>query len=58
MAVAAILGMSGGPAWAAKMPIKRLLLLLEMARQREDGGEAYNQIPIARWTQVIKDLAS
>ena len=36
------------------MPIKRLLLLLDLARQGLEEGE--RAVPISRWTQVIQDL--
>lgn len=36
------------------MPIKRLLLLLDLARQGLEEGE--RAVPIGRWTQVIQDL--
>jgi vesicle-fusing ATPase len=38
-----------------QMPIKRLLLLLEMARQGVPDGAS---IPLQRWNQVIQDIAS
>lgn len=37
-----------------EIPIKRLLLLLEMARQGLDPGV---RIPVLHWNQVLRDLA-
>ena len=39
-----------------EMPIKRLLLLLDLARQGVEEGE--RAVPLARWTGVIQDLMS
>ncbi len=39
----------------SEVPIKRILLLVDMARQSVPEGYA---IPIARWTQVIRDIDS
>ena len=36
-----------------EMPIKRLLLLLDMARQDMKGQE---HIPIAHWSQVVREI--
>ena len=36
-------------------PIKRLLLLLDLARQGQPEEES--AVPIARWTKVIQDLS-
>ena len=41
-----------------EVPIKRLLLLLEMARQGAGGGGASPRIPIAHWNAVLRDLAT
>ena len=38
----------------AEVPIKRLLMLLEMARQ---GSGDTGTIPITHWSQVLRDLA-
>lgn len=60
MALATILGASRNE-FAAEVPIKRLLLLLEMARQGQSGDEplvAVTEITLERWTEVIRDLAS
>lgn len=38
----------------AELPIKRLLMLLEMARQ---GVLDTDTIPITHWSQVLRDLA-
>jgi len=38
----------------AQVPIKRLLLLLDLARQ---GVPAGAHIPLARWHQVLADLS-
>lgn len=38
-----------------QMPIKRLLLLLELARQGVPDGAF---IPLQRWNQVLQDIAS
>lgn len=38
----------------AEVPIKRLLLLLDLARQ---GVPAGAPIPLARWNQVLRDLS-
>ena len=37
-----------------ELPIKRLLLLLEMARQAAPGSPT---IPLQHWAQVLRDLA-
>ena len=37
-----------------EMPIKRLLLLLEMARQ---AAPASPTIPVQHWAQVLRDLS-
>jgi vesicle-fusing ATPase len=37
-----------------KVPIKRLLLLVELARQGIPEGQ---HIPLQRWTQVLSDLS-
>jgi vesicle-fusing ATPase len=37
------------------VPVKRLLLLVDLARQGQ--GEEETGVPIARWTQVIRDLS-
>ena len=37
-----------------EVPIKRLLMLLEMARQ---GVSHTDTIPITHWSQVLRDLA-
>lgn len=59
-ALATILGASRNE-FAAEVPIKRLLLLLEMARQGLAGGDepqvAVTEITLERWTEVIRDLA-
>jgi hypothetical protein len=59
MALMALLSASNN-SFAAELPIKRLLLLLEMARQSTAGADEPHTsvIPIERWTQVIQDLAS
>lgn len=46
-----------GGTFAAEMPIKRLLMLLELARQGGAGQQAA-VIDLERWRQVIQDLAS
>ena len=38
----------------AEVPIKRLLLLVDLARQ---GVPAGTPIPLPRWHQVLRDLA-
>ena len=59
MALATVLGASRNE-FAAEVPIKRLLLLLEMARQgHEDEPQvAVTEITLERWTEVMRDLAS
>ena len=59
MALATVLSASSNE-FAAEIPIKRLLLLLEMARHGQSSNEpmANNQITLERWTEVIRDLAS
>ncbi len=43
---------------ASEMPIKRLLMLLEMARQGTAGGkQASGRITFARFMEVMSDLA-
>ena len=37
-----------------EVPMKRLLLLLDLARQGQEAGE---QVPVTRWSAVIQDLA-
>ena len=37
-----------------EMPIKRLLLLLEMARQAAPNSQT---IPVQHWAQVLRDLS-
>jgi hypothetical protein len=36
-------------------PIKKLLLLLDLARQGQ--GEEETAVPLAKWTKVIQDLS-
>lgn len=57
--MATVLGASRNE-FAAEVPIKRLLLLLEMARQGHDDEPqvAVTEITLERWTEVIRDLAS
>lgn len=38
-----------------EVPVKRLLLLVELARQGLKAGQ--RSVPLARWTQIIQDLA-
>ena len=38
-----------------EVPVKRLLLLVELARQGLEAGQ--RAVPLARWTQIIQDLA-
>jgi hypothetical protein len=38
-----------------EVPVKRLLLLVELARQGLEAGR--RAVPLARWTQIIQDLA-
>lgn len=39
----------------AQVPIKKLLLWLEMAKQDVAEGQ---KVPISRWAQVLRDLSS
>ncbi|KAK9821901.1 hypothetical protein WJX74_010997 [Apatococcus lobatus] len=47
------LDMAAASLLESEVPMKRLLLLVDMARQTVPEGYA---IPIARWTQVIRDI--
>ena len=61
MALATVLSASKDETkFAAEIPIKRLLVLLEMARQGQDAEAPTQggQISLERWTEVIRDLAS
>ncbi len=61
MALATVLSASkDATKFAAEIPIKRLLVLLEMARQGQDAEAPASggQISLERWTEVIRDLAS
>lgn len=55
--MAVVMSASQGGTFAAEMPVKRLLMLLELARQ---GGSPHRAggIDVERWTQIIQDLAS
>ena len=57
LATAVIMSAAKGGTFAAEMPIKRLLMLLELARQGGAGQQA-DVIDLERWRQVIQDLAS
>ena len=59
MALATVLSASKNE-FAAEIPIKRLLVLLEMARQGQESEAPApgGQISLERWTEVIRDLAS
>ena len=39
----------------SQMPIKRLLLLLDMARQDVPAG---SPIPLSKWNQTIRDVVA
>ncbi len=39
----------------SEMPVKRLLLLLDMARQDVAAGAP---IPLAKWNQTIRDIST
>ncbi len=55
--MAMVMSASQGGTFAAEMPVKRLLMLLELARQ---GGSPHRAggIDVERWKQIIQDLAS
>jgi vesicle-fusing ATPase len=57
LAMAVVMSASQSGTFAAEMPVKRLLMLLELARQ---GGSAHHPggVDVERWKQVIQDLAS
>lgn len=57
LAMAVVMSASQGGTFAAEMPVKRLLMLLELAGQ---GGSPHRAggIDVERWKQIIQDLAS